>query len=432
MPEQLNDLIVNNRNAQNLLACIGFNIQRTTTSAIRDQPDRQFIAFPDNRFMDLNMRSVHILSAIIELCFEQSYASSSVGHTTRTNTSSNNINNSNNNNDNNNNQQQDYAIKLDEASYINQFYQNVKMTSSSPSNSVRLDQSKNVDYEHDVENDQQGKHFNDIDEYKTHVIIYNLQALLPINDKHLLTCIVDIIALSKFSPEIVLSITDHSVSYALNYYEKLTVDGLTNLNGGYMWHHQQQPMPPAPSDAGEYHDLLDKEIDRWSTNAAHIRTVAALDNFERELLLLNNNTGNNNSANNRATASIIQNNSKNNNDQQALNCMFIGPTNHAIKFGINNKVTNFLFAIGFEIVGEWLRFNDIEFNRRCIEIMLKLFTSFALDRDMSLYKELNINVLGQRSAVTRDRYSRMRTASSLSNNDLTANNNDDPFRVLVF
>ncbi len=88
--------------------------------------------------------------------------------------------------------------------------------------------------------------------------------------------------------------------------------------------------------------------------------------------------------------------------------------NHAVNFSRTNKVVNFLFSIGFEIVGNWLRFNDTEFNRRIIEIMLKFFTSFAVDRDMTLYKELNINVMGQRSAVTRDRYSMIRTQSAIA------------------
>ncbi len=87
--------------------------------------------------------------------------------------------------------------------------------------------------------------------------------------------------------------------------------------------------------------------------------------------------------------------------------------NHAVNFSPNNKVVNFLFSVGFEIVGDWLRFNDTEFNRRVIEIMLKFFTSFAVDRDMTLYKELNINVMGQRSAVTRERYSLIRTQSAI-------------------
>ena len=88
---------------------------------------------------------------------------------------------------------------------------------------------------------------------------------------------------------------------------------------------------------------------------------------------------------------------------------------HATKFSRTNKVVNFLYSIGFELVGDWLRFNDIGFNRRVIELMLKLFTSFAQDRDMTLYKELNINVMGQRSAVTRERYSFIRANSGLTN-----------------
>jgi len=78
---------------------------------------------------------------------------------------------------------------MDEASYINQFYD------KSPSNeNEKLDN-------------------------RIKPIVFSLQALLPVEDKNLLTALVDIIALTKFSSEIILALTDHSVYYAFNYYE---------------------------------------------------------------------------------------------------------------------------------------------------------------------------------------------------------------------
>jgi len=164
-PEQLSELVTNNKNAENILISLGFNTQRTTVSYNRDTPEKKFITFPDNRFLDLNMRAVHILSALIELCFEQSIES-------QTKQPAN-----------------DFSIHLDEASYINQFYD------KSPSNeNEKLDN-------------------------RIKPIVFSLQALLPVEDKNLLTALVDIIALTKFSSEIILALTDHSVYYAFNYYE---------------------------------------------------------------------------------------------------------------------------------------------------------------------------------------------------------------------
>lgn len=146
------------------MICLGFNTQRSTVSAVRDQPDKKFLTFPDNRFLDLSVRTVHILSALIEICFEQAIENQSKP-----------LN--------------DYSIRLDEASYMNQFYEK---------SNTKTDNT----------------------EYKIKMIILNLQALLPVNDKSLLTCLIDIIALTKFSSEIILSLTDNSVYYAFNYYEK--------------------------------------------------------------------------------------------------------------------------------------------------------------------------------------------------------------------
>ena len=168
MHQLIEDTLMSNKNAENIIICLGFNTQRSTVSAIRDMPEKKFIAFPDSRFLDLNMRTVHILNAMIELCFEQSIEAS-------------------------NKKQSEYSsIHLDEASYMNQFY--------SPNT-----QDDKIDY-------------------KIKMIVFNLQALLPIEDKNLLTCLVDIIALTKFSSEIILALTDHSVYYAFNYYEKVTAN----------------------------------------------------------------------------------------------------------------------------------------------------------------------------------------------------------------
>ena len=103
---------------------------------------------------------------------------------------------------------------------------------------------------------------------------------------------------------------------------------------------------------------------------------------------------------------------------------------HTFKFSRTNKVANFLFTIGFEIVGDWLRFNDVQFYRRILELMLKFFTSFAIDRDMTLYKELNINVMGQRSAVTRERYSFIRANSDLNTANSSIDKQIDHFKVM--
>ena len=179
-------------------------------------------------------------------------------------------------------------------------------------------------------------------------IVYNLQALLPIEDKQLLTCLIDIIALTKFSPEIALSLSDYSIYYALSYYQ--THNKLTNRN---------------------FAQLIDKDLEKWNYAKNPHEAGSALD--------------------------------------------LAPPVDKRIKFSTNNKVLNFLISIGFEVIGTWLRFNDIEFNRRMVDLMIKFFTSFALDRDMSLYKELNINVLGQRSPAP---FSFNRTSSSLQSSDL--------------
>ena len=138
----------------------------------------------------------------------------------------------------------------------------------------------------------------------------------------------------------------------------------------------------------EFINLLDKDIDTWSRRNSPEEAAKPLPNFTLSTCL-----------------------------------------NHAITFNRTNKIVNFLFSIGFEIVGDWLRFIDTEFNRRVLELMLKFFTSFAVDRDMTLYKELNINVMGQRSAVTRDRYNMVRSQSALV--DQAGAKNVDYFKVII-
>lgn len=177
-------------------------------------------------------------------------------------------------------------------------------------------------------------------------VIYNLESLLPIDDKNLLRCLIDIIALTKFSPEIIISITDYSVYYAFNYYEYIN----QKKNRTYI-------------------NLMDKDLYKW--NLSSDKNYYSTKEKQVE----------------------------------------ISSSDLTVKYSINNKVVNFLLAIGFEIIGPWIRFNDTELNRIFLDLVLKFLTSFTLDRDMSLYKDLNINVMGQRSAATRGL---MRTASNLN------------------
>ncbi len=277
IPEKLSDLIETNVNAKNILLCLGFNCIQSMVFKTRDQNDKLFVSMPDKRFLDLNIRAVHILSALIEVCFEKSIDTrSSISEK-----SENSIN---------------QEIRI-EASYMNQFYNDKKANS-------------NTDEKNEI---------------KIKSIIFNLQALLPIYDRNLLTALIDILALTKFSSEIILSLSDQSVYYAFNYYEKNS-----------KFHNNIELI-----------DLIDKDIFTWSNR---------IKNYYSENDLPN--------------------------DQVKF------PLDYSFKFSINNKVANFLFSIGFEIVGNWLRFNDIEFNRRIIDLMLKFLTSFALDRDMTLYKDL--------------------------------------------
>ena len=254
--------------------------------------DSKFISFPDNRFLDLNLRTIHILAALIQICFARSTGDSS---------------------------------------------------------SVSLVSGEQRETKLEIQNDESY-------EERVKAIVLSIQSLLPIDDKNLLTSLIDIIALTKFSPEIVLSLSDHSVSYALSYYEK-------NLK-------EKQK---------EYVRLMDKDLDQWKLKW----------------------------------------------DSSAKGSL--APISHSIKFSVLNKVVNFLLSIGFEVVGNWLRFNDTDFYRRIIDLMLKFLTSFAQDRDMSLYGELNINVLGQRSAPAKSKYDLIRSPTYLNNENKKSV--EDSFKV---
>ncbi len=296
LPEQVNQIVEDNKNAINLLKCLGFNVQENTVVKIRDEKDKKFILFPDYRHLDLNLRISHVMSSLNELCFPSPQ-----------------------------------PINSDVRNF-NESNENVHGSSNYINLSDPTDEVINL---------------------RIKSIVYNLQALLPVENKQLLTCIIDIIALTKFSPEIALSLSDYSIFYALNFYQTQT--NLTNR---------------------KFIHLIDKDFDKW-------------------------------------------NYTKNPNEFNSTDLISINLANNKIKLSTNNKVLNFLVSIGYEIIGQWLRFNDIEFNRKMIDLMIKIFTSFTLDRDMSLYKELNINVLGQRSPGLN------RSSSNLYSSDSIKNSSDD-------
>jgi hypothetical protein len=302
LPEQVTQLVEDNKNAVNILKCLGFNIQENTIVKIRDEKDKKFILFPDYRHLDLNLRISHVMSSLIELCFSNSQP----------------------NNDEAKNVKESKEEIHNSSSYIN--------LTDPVGDTINL---------------------------RIKTIVYNLQALMPIENKQLLTCLIDIIALTKFSPEISLSMSDFSIFYALNFYQTQTK--LTNR---------------------KFIHLIDKDFDKW--------------NYK-----------------------------KNPNESNKTDLFTLSQLSKKIKLTTNNKVLNFLVSIGFEVIGGWLRFNDIEFNRKIIDLMIKFFTSFTLDRDMSLYKELNINVLGQRSPGLN------RGSSNLQSEDLIKNSYKDRVNIEI-
>ena len=160
--------------------------------------------------------------------------------------------------------------------------------------------------------------------------------------------------MTQISADIILCLTDYSVAYAFNFYERQN-----HVN------------------SKEYANLMDKDLDKW-----HFK-CQQLDGKEVKIVNL--------ASSNTTTTTT---------------------TTKAIKLSKCNKVANFLFSIGFEVIGQWLRFVDIDINRRIIDLMLKFLTSFSLDRDMSLYRDLNIDVLGQHSATIRSRLSFLRSSTT--------------------
>jgi hypothetical protein len=324
-PELLNQDLLNgvylnsNTNSMlNLLKCLGFSIQHNNVHSIRDENDKKVLLFPDARYLDLNIRLSHVLGSLVELCFyyDENTTGSSAGWTLNT----------------------DYS------------------TLNSTSNSSTIKKSERI-----KKNDHQ------IDQLSVRIksIVYNLEVLLPLDDKPLLLCLIDIMALTKFSPEIVLSLTDYSVFYALNYYEIFDKNKYANrLNFG---------------------DLMRKEILNWHLNK------------NKEAIRVSN-----------------LNKIEANNNQMSI-----------VKYSVNNKVLNFFLSIGYEIIGPWLRFCDSDLNRNLLDLVLKLFTSFNTDRDMSLYKDFNINVIGESSTRTTHRFAHTASSSRLKKSDINETDNKE-------
>ena len=71
LPEQISDVVDSNKNAVNLLKCLGFNIQENSIAKCREEKDKRFFLFPDHRHLDLNLRLSHVMSSLIELCFDR-------------------------------------------------------------------------------------------------------------------------------------------------------------------------------------------------------------------------------------------------------------------------------------------------------------------------------------------------------------------------
>jgi hypothetical protein len=317
-PEALSDMIDHNVNAMNLLKSLGFSIQNSGVYKVRDKKIKKVLIYPDQTYLDLNLRLTHVFSCLIELCFY--YDESSITEVASSIHSS-------------------IYFNLNRNSYANKSTATANTSMPSRlSNAGRASNAKaNVNF-------------------KVKAIVFNLEALLPVEDKTLLLAIIDILALTKFSPEIVLSTTDHSIYYAFNFYEKFDKQSYkSKLNLA---------------------DMMQQDLIKWNLSK----------------------TGLNGKAHKAKTSS------------SSLNT----------KYSINNKVVNFLVSIGFEIIGTWLRFNDNELNNNLLDLLLKFFTSFNLDRDMSLYKDLNINVLGQRSAQTRDKFLRTHSSKVRNENELLA------------
>lgn len=324
-PEQLDKLISSNKAAINVLTCLGFSFQASSVepASIEDNDEatavdedneaklsikkygynkknkkstevknqtgynKAFISFPNTRYLDLNLRMSHVITSINDLCFtDNSLLMSSSSEP---------------------------STSLLTFSGI--------LTASTTTAFTFSDEQFNLSYTY---------------------AISNFHALLPIEDKKLLSCLIDILALTKFSPEILLSLTDFSVDYAINYYKKKNYEQRDNL---------------------------------VTRSSGRNLNASAMDNGFYATFDIGRNTPN--------FFSMHQ-------EQRKYQ-----------KIDVNNKIANFLYSIGYEIVGTWLRFQDVFDNRKLLDYMLKILTSFSTDRDMSLYRELNVSVLGQRSAQTR-------------------------------
>ena len=289
-PEELSNIIKKNKHAINILTCLGFNFQVASVepSSLNNEEknndianyNKAFITYPNLRFLDLNLRMSHVITSINNLCFNDFSASIEL---------------------------------LSSASVFSELSDPNKQTVTK-SVTTNLDQ-----FDFTYAN-----------------AISNFHALLPIEDKKLLSCLIDILALTKFSPEILLSITDFSADYAINYYKKKNVEIRDNLTRA-----SARSVFASSIDNNYFSNQTGRKSNVYSKNQE-------LRKYE--------------------------------------------------KIDISNKVINFLFSIGYEIIGLWLRFQDISTNRQLLDHMLKILTSFSTDRDMSLYRELNVSVLGQRSA----------------------------------
>jgi predicted nucleic-acid-binding protein len=325
-PEAVSEVIDGNVNAMNLLKSLGFSVQNAGVYKIRDESIKKVLIFPDNTYLDLNLRLTHVFSCLNELCFY--YDESNISEVASSIHSSVQLN------------RNSHATKKSTLTTAT-----LNVSNSNPSS--MSDTSKSTATTRAKINS------------KIRSIVFNLEALLPVEDTTLLLALIDILALTKFSPEIVLCTTDHSIFYAFNFYEKFDNQSYKNKL--------------------DMADLMQQDLIKWNLSS-------------------------------RCSAENM--NQRNSGGQLSFNT----------KYSINNKVVNFLLSIGFEIIGTWLRFADNEFNNNVLDLLLKFFTSFNLDRDMSLYKDLNINVLGQRSAQTRDKFVRTHSSKVRNGNDLVTQN----------
>ncbi len=207
-----------------------------------------------------------------------------------------------------------------------------------------------------------------------------MQSLLPIDDTTLLASLIDILAFTKFSPDILLSLSDHSILTAVNYHPKnqsrLAAEHL--IAGG------------RAGGAGDDHTIsyLDKmeSSSYWRLNdrlsKAQLHNVAA------------NGGGNiyTKTPSFQHGSSVI-----------GISSSSIAPL---VSYYLNNRIVTFLVSIGFKIIGNWLKFTESELNRSLLDTVIKILTSFTPNRDMSLYEELDISVIGQRYSAHSMRNSR--------------------------